>query len=202
MEKAKAQSQPHKRLHRSLLPENRSPITEPTLEYNLTEREEKRMSRVPALAEYPPIERLLDLEPKMVYHHLGLFASRICLVLERFLTIKSYRVPSAEPLKESITLFEIVREEAIRLGSLETALLVFDVKDLMSTMMRLIVKSHVKDGLHIQQFCEQSIDTLKLLLNDPPYVSEAAVQNLYDFFNSLEDIALEDDEKMLITVFS
>ena len=135
---------------------------------------------------HPPVEELLGMGTSSAYQYLGIFASRMCLVLDRFLCIEDYKIPASRPLKEALAFFSKAKRE-ISSNIKKTPGQVLSASELVSHFLR------QRNRLDITsiQFCEMAISSLENLVNDPDRINRIEVECIIDFFSYLESVAKE-----------
>src|SRR5205085_5591238 len=123
------------------------------------------MSKQVPQTSHPPAEDLLEIGTSAAYQYLGIFASRMCLVLERFLCINDYRIPATRPLNEAIAFFKKAKHE-ISTRAPKKPSQVISSSELVSQYLKAR-----KEKLSGEEFCALAIATLEKLLAEHREVS-------------------------------
>ena len=121
------------------------------------------------------------------YGYIRGFASRLCLVLERYIAIPGYAMQAPEPLEEAIVFFRIAKGKFVD-DPLERY---FDPSVVNLGFVRdvLVVLSEnveVVKTMNSLEFCDFAISTLTVLLNTPKRASKEGVLTVHDFFCTTE----------------
>ena len=113
------------------------------------------------------------------------FASRLCLILERYLNIPDHQVEAPDPLVEAIAFLQRAhgnpRTLEVNVGSDASALV-------QRVIQRLAEKGVVERETTVNDFCAFAIRTLNGLIQRPRRVTPAATQQLHDFFCTMESV--------------
>jgi hypothetical protein len=117
------------------------------------------------------------------------FASRLCLILERFIKITDYEVESSEPLEEAIAFIKRAQGISKRLKDTWD----FDPgvvnSELLNTVVnRMVYKGYIAEGTTVRDFTGFAESTLRGLIDRPRKVSLEAKQQVSDFFCTIETI--------------
>ena len=150
------------------------------------------MTKQQSLSAYPSIDKILVLDTPLAYRHIGAFASKWCLVLERFLSIRDYRVPSSGLLEESISFFEKAKEEITYSNDPRNSKNISTAPELVSEVLGVMhSEGDIVERVLARDFCNNSGAVLRALIDDPQRVPRKEIQILYDFFSHLENTTSE-----------
>lgn len=118
------------------------------------------------------------------YGYVRGFASRLCLVLERYYAIAGYEMQAPEPLEEAIEFFRVALGRGVNnpLGRY------FDASCVNLGFVRKVLaeNTEISHGLESREFCEFAISTLRTLLKTPKRVPATEILRVHDFFCTTE----------------
>ena len=136
-----------------------------------------------------PTKRLVDLTGATPDFQVAVLASRMCLVLERFLSINGYRMPDRELLEHAIAFFQtepLGASAGDAGGRLASSGSVSPL--LLEALERAKMDGDVSVEITPQQFCDIAITALRWLAEAPERVPKGEKQKLSDFFIALEKV--------------
>jgi hypothetical protein len=130
---------------------------------------------------------IVDLRRTSPTLDIGILASRMSLILERFIGIDDYRVPGDELLNQGIVLFQKAQSAvagASSNGNGSASLL--ESQLISDALERSKSDGYLSQDSSPHQFCDEAITTLKFLLTDPGRVPRKKKEELSSFFTVLE----------------
>jgi hypothetical protein len=127
--------------------------------------------------------RIMDLTEDSPILDTAIVSSRMYLVLERLVGTKDYVTQGTSTIRTAIAIFEQISSESAK------ELAVRSPVEQAFTMLK--QEGFLADEMTLSEFCEQSIDTLGLLLNTPKKVSENRATRLKRFFSLLQSVITE-----------
>jgi hypothetical protein len=117
------------------------------------------------------------------------FASRLCLILERFIKIADYEVESPKPLEEAIAFIKRAQGIPVQLkGAWDFDPSVVNTELLSTVVHRMAYKGYIAEGTTVRDFTGFAESTLRGLIDKPRKVSPKAMQQVSDFFCTIETI--------------
>jgi hypothetical protein len=133
---------------------------------------------------------VVNLDDRSPTFEVGILASRMCLVLRRFLRTEDYRVPGTELLDNAIGFFKEGRNGTSYDKPNGTSPQSSVAPALLSkALSRAKEEGHIPNEVTPEQFSHSAIQSLQWLGDNPTKVPRQDKEELSSFFVSLESIA-------------
>lgn len=113
------------------------------------------------------------------------FASRLCLILERYLAIEDYEAEAPDPLEEAIAFLRHAERSPAALyndSSVDVSLVVQRVIE------RMVQRGYIARETTVRDFGGFAIRTLTGLIQKPRRMPARDVRQIHDFFCTMETV--------------